>query len=143
MRALKLIAASKVKLAKPKNFSNRFCDFIDCCLVKDQNLRPSAKDLLKHPFLLHGKQLPRQLILKELADKVAMIKAKKKAGIVVEADDEKMSEVPSKDIIETIEYATKARSKTSTGLTVLNQMTINPFLIFVEKYLKLDAISIC
>jgi len=50
MRALTLIPTSDLGLAKPKNWSKLFVEFIAICLTKDPNKRPSAEDLLKHPF---------------------------------------------------------------------------------------------
>ncbi|KAF6136974.1 hypothetical protein GIB67_030738 [Kingdonia uniflora] len=32
-------------------FSPEFCSFIDACLVKDANVRPTAEQLLSHPFI--------------------------------------------------------------------------------------------
>eukprot|EP00457_Paulinella_chromatophora_P008221 gb/GEZN01008251.1/.p1 GENE.gb/GEZN01008251.1/~~gb/GEZN01008251.1/.p1 ORF type:complete len:410 (-),score=51.26 gb/GEZN01008251.1/:221-1363(-) len=38
-------------LPDPENWSNRFISFLANCLVKDPSLRPSAEQLLKHPFI--------------------------------------------------------------------------------------------
>eukprot|EP00735_Rhodelphis_limneticus_P006725 TRINITY_DN19156_c0_g1::TRINITY_DN19156_c0_g1_i1::g.2218::m.2218 TRINITY_DN19156_c0_g1::TRINITY_DN19156_c0_g1_i1::g.2218 ORF type:complete len:493 (+),score=147.20,sp/O80396/M2K3_ARATH/39.43/5e-82,Pkinase/PF00069.20/1.4e-62,Pkinase_Tyr/PF07714.12/2.1e-37,NTF2/PF02136.15/1.9e-17,Kdo/PF06293.9/0.00075,Kinase-like/PF14531.1/0.0063,Seadorna_VP7/PF07387.6/0.073,APH/PF01636.18/62,APH/PF01636.18/1.8,RIO1/PF01163.17/0.17,SnoaL_4/PF13577.1/0.21 TRINITY_DN19156_c0_g1_i1:52-1479(+) len=35
-------------------FSQEFCDFISLCLQKDAEKRPSADDLLKHPFITNN-----------------------------------------------------------------------------------------
>ncbi|KAF5207643.1 Mitogen-activated protein kinase kinase [Thalictrum thalictroides] len=34
-----------------KSFSPEFCSFIDACLLKDANARPTAEQLLSHPFV--------------------------------------------------------------------------------------------
>jgi serine/threonine protein kinase len=51
MRALYLIPDADLGLAKPKNWSKTFVDFISCCLTKDPEKRPSAKEILNHPFM--------------------------------------------------------------------------------------------
>ncbi|KAI9348493.1 kinase-like domain-containing protein, partial [Obelidium mucronatum] len=51
MRALHLIPSSNLGLAKPKNWTKVFVDFIASCLVKDPVKRPSAKEILQHPFM--------------------------------------------------------------------------------------------
>ncbi|KAI8827284.1 kinase-like domain-containing protein, partial [Fimicolochytrium jonesii] len=52
MRALYLIPNSDLGLAKPKNWSKTFQDFIAVCLIKDPIKRPSAAQLLQHPFMV-------------------------------------------------------------------------------------------
>lgn len=42
-------------------FSTEFWDFVDCCLIKDPNLRKSAEDLLKHPFIIFKAKRPNSL----------------------------------------------------------------------------------
>jgi len=45
---------SPPKLQEPDEFSPEFSDFIAACLTKDPKQRPSAKDLLNHPFIQKG-----------------------------------------------------------------------------------------
>ncbi|KAL6054278.1 Serine/threonine-protein kinase 3 [Balamuthia mandrillaris] len=54
MRALFIIASGDdpiPTLRTPEQYSPEFNDFISKCLVRDPDLRPSAADLLEHPFL--------------------------------------------------------------------------------------------
>lgn len=39
------------KLRDQEKWSDNFHSFIECCMVKDPDLRPTAKELLDHPFL--------------------------------------------------------------------------------------------
>ncbi|XP_076048127.1 sterile20-like kinase isoform X2 [Oratosquilla oratoria] len=48
---LKIQKSDPPKLDYPTKYSREFNDFVAKCLVKDPNQRPSAEDLLKHPFL--------------------------------------------------------------------------------------------
>jgi len=43
------------KLSNPKLWSHMFSHFLSKVLVKDPNLRPTATDLLQHPFVLEAK----------------------------------------------------------------------------------------
>ena len=88
MRALTLIPTSDLGLAKPKNWSKLFVEFIAICLTKDPNKRPSAEDLLKHPFLQRAKTLRRDAILADMIQKSKMGKEKSKLGIPVDDDEE-------------------------------------------------------
>ncbi|KAG1052553.1 hypothetical protein G6F46_006364 [Rhizopus delemar] len=52
LRALYLIATNGTpKLQSPESLSDVFKDFLSKCLEVDPELRPSAEDMLKHPFL--------------------------------------------------------------------------------------------
>ncbi|KAJ3088988.1 Serine/threonine-protein kinase 4 [Quaeritorhiza haematococci] len=114
MRALYLIPNSDLGLAKPKNWSKTFVDFIACCLIKDPAKRPSAAQLLQHPFLAKAAGLPRQKIMMELVQKARIAKEKKKAGYDVDDDDEeeeKREEVPQKVVVETMKQAKQAQQQ--------------------------------
>ncbi|RKO91588.1 kinase-like domain-containing protein [Blyttiomyces helicus] len=116
MRALYLIPNSDLGLAKPKNWSKTFQDFIAVCLTKDPLKRPSAAKLLQHPFLAKAKALPRQKILAELVMKAKIAREKRKAGYDADDDDEeeeKRAEVPAKVIVETMKQARQASQQPS------------------------------
>ncbi len=52
MRAIFLITKNKPPILKSKKFSDTFKSFIAACLVKDPLKRPTAKQLLSHPFIV-------------------------------------------------------------------------------------------
>jgi len=43
------------KLSEPEKWSAEFNDFLAKCLIRKPELRPSAEELLKHPFILKSK----------------------------------------------------------------------------------------
>lgn len=52
MRAIFMIPTRPPpKLTEPQKWSQEFQDFIAKCLTKDPNLRPTAVDMLNHPFI--------------------------------------------------------------------------------------------
>ncbi|KAJ3222534.1 hypothetical protein HK099_002207 [Clydaea vesicula] len=111
MRALFLIPTSNLGLAKPKNWSKPFQDLIAECLIKDPNTRPTAIQILNHPFFAKAKNLDRRRIIFELVQKVRVIREKKKAGLDIDdEEDEKKEEIPQKVLSETMKLAKKAQN---------------------------------
>ncbi|KAK7109442.1 serine/threonine-protein kinase 10-like isoform X2 [Littorina saxatilis] len=54
MRVLiKIQKADPPMLEQPKKWTNHFKDFVGKCLVKDPTKRPTAAELLEHPFMKH------------------------------------------------------------------------------------------
>ena len=53
------VCACVCAVSLPETFSSAFADFLALCLDKTPNLRPSAKDLLKHPWLKQPPSLDR------------------------------------------------------------------------------------
>ena len=135
MRALKMIPSSDLGLAKPKNFSKPFVDFVNSCLIKDPNQRPSAAVLLNHAFLKMGAELPRQELIKQMVDKVMYIKEKKKEGIEVTEDDQEalqaQSNVPQKLVSETMKLASTLRANPSYIPEISFASTSGAFSFFV------------
>lgn len=39
-------------------FSDPFCDFVECCLLKEVRNRPKYRKLLDHPFIKHFDETP-------------------------------------------------------------------------------------
>jgi serine/threonine protein kinase len=99
MRALQLIPKSDIGLAKPKNWSKTFVDFVSVCLTKDPVKRPSARDLLNHPFLLKAKDLPRQQLMKDLITKSRIAREKKKQGKEYDEEEEESEKSSSPAVI--------------------------------------------
>ncbi|KAL6064718.1 non-specific serine/threonine protein kinase [Balamuthia mandrillaris] len=67
MRAIFMIPSRPPpRLSDPSKWSKEFNDFVARCLTKDPNERPTAEELLKHPFLKSG--LKNQQVLSELVD---------------------------------------------------------------------------
>lgn len=114
MRALKLIPTSNIGLAKPKLFSKPFVDFVSACLVKNPLKRPTAAEILEHPFLINGKSLDRAALLTNLVQKMADAKASKvvNGAAPVSHDDEdeyKPQEAPQQAVAAAVTYATNIR----------------------------------
>jgi serine/threonine protein kinase len=72
LRAMMLIVSNPPKgLSKPHLWSNEFNSFVRSCLNIHSHHRPSAKDLLKHPFIVcksRGRALISELVSKTLEE---------------------------------------------------------------------------
>jgi len=57
-------------LANHKKWSTEFVAFVDACLTKDPDARPSAEDLIKHPFVqnLKGVSVMKKLISQSIKE---------------------------------------------------------------------------
>lgn len=99
MRALQLIPTSDLGFSKPKLWSKPFLDFVASCLIKDPLKRPSAADLLKHPFLEKAKDMDRNSLMKDLISRARKTKEIAKLGKDDDEDekeDEEVDETSSK-----------------------------------------------
>lgn len=71
MKALYLIIQDGLPpIKEPSKWSPAFLDFIDNCLQKDKNKRPTASELLKHPFLKKACDIEIIPTLIDLAEKL-------------------------------------------------------------------------
>uniref|UniRef100_A0A8C1E5F9 non-specific serine/threonine protein kinase n=1 Tax=Cyprinus carpio carpio TaxID=630221 RepID=A0A8C1E5F9_CYPCA len=75
MRALFLIPRNPAPRLKSKKWSKKFQSFIESCLVKNHNQRPSTEQLMKHPFI---KDLPNERQIRiQLKDHIDRTKKKR------------------------------------------------------------------
>ncbi|XP_077101052.1 TRAF2 and NCK interacting kinase b isoform X3 [Siphateles boraxobius] len=75
MRALFLIPRNPAPRLKSKKWSKKFQSFIESCLVKNHNQRPSTEQLMKHPFI---KDLPNERQVRiQLKDHIDRTKKKR------------------------------------------------------------------
>merc|ERR1712100_16770 len=81
MRVLFMIPREDSPKLKDSHWSPTFVDFLSKCLVKDQNLRPSAEELLQHKFVSNCKS---KAILEDLLEKVKDISASRRFPISYE-----------------------------------------------------------
>ncbi|XP_056593998.1 TRAF2 and NCK interacting kinase b isoform X5 [Triplophysa dalaica] len=75
MRALFLIPRNPAPRLKSKKWSKKFQAFIESCLLKNHNQRPSTEQLIKHPFI---KDLPNERQVRiQLKDHIDRTKKKR------------------------------------------------------------------
>ncbi|KAI7792626.1 TRAF2 and NCK interacting kinase b isoform X5 [Triplophysa rosa] len=75
MRALFLIPRNPAPRLKSKKWSKKFQSFIESCLLKNHNQRPSTEQLIKHPFI---KDLPNERQVRiQLKDHIDRTKKKR------------------------------------------------------------------
>ena len=83
MRALHMIPTTDLGFAKPKSFSPNFRDFVNQCLTRDPRKRPSAEQMLQHPFLAKAVQIGlerRKIVIAELVQKYRKDRQKAREG---------------------------------------------------------------
>jgi len=80
MRALYLIPSiEEFRLENPKKWSKVFNDWLTTALVKNPNERPTAQQLLQHPFVSKIANSPSyKICLVDLLQKVADVKKQKR-----------------------------------------------------------------
>ncbi|XP_042211775.1 serine/threonine-protein kinase 10-like isoform X3 [Homarus americanus] len=89
---LKIQKSDPPKLNYPSKYSKEFNDFISKCLVKDPSLRPTAVELLKHPFI------SKDLDVKPIRDLLLEYKAEVVDEEVDEdGDDQRFSRISEDD----------------------------------------------
>lgn len=92
MRALHMIPTADINFAKPKNFTANFRDFVNQCLTRDPRRRPTAEQMLQHPFLAKAITIgpeKRKIVLAELVQKYRKDRQRAREGYrgPVEEDD--------------------------------------------------------
>jgi len=135
LRVIFLIPArDPPKLQKPDKWSTEFNEFLSVCLQKNPHDRPSAKELMNHPFILRG--IKKQSLLKDLVQETlpALQKAReekkkeeqKRAAEESEDEDGRASNFTPGTTI-TINTATGSvtMSSGSYGTTVINDEEFN------------------
>lgn len=75
------------------NYSKQFCEFVEACLNKDPDNRPSAKELLKFPFIRKAKK---NSYLIDLIERYKRHKASGGSGVSDSDDSESDSQDESK-----------------------------------------------
>lgn len=85
MKVLFLIPKNPPPRLEKDTFSKAFQDFVACCLQRDPKDRPTAKDLLKHPFVRKAKKTT---YLTELIERSARWSATHKSADDEDAYDE-------------------------------------------------------
>jgi len=89
MRALFLIPQQPPPTLKnPKIWPTEFVDFLAKCLIKDYKIRPSASDMLQHPFIKNasGKEILASLVKKCLPD-IELLREAKQSDEDEDEDD--------------------------------------------------------
>lgn len=77
--ALKIPQAEPPTLPHPERFSPELHSFLRSCLVKDYTRRPSAAELLNHPFIVNNQSTP-AILLDMVARTRSAIEAKTAAA---------------------------------------------------------------
>lgn len=116
MRAMYLIPNTELGLAKPKNFSKPFNEFIKYCLVKDPLARPTATEVLEHPFLAKAKASNRTVLIRDAVRKARIAREKKKMGIEYDDDDDEEMAQLSAGFDEVTMAASSASGRTEADL---------------------------
>lgn len=94
-RALFLIPTKQPPtLTEPKKWSDEFNDWVTQCLQKDPEDRPTAKELLNHPFIRKAKSTK---IITEMIEKVIakILEAGGKMKLLQDEEEEEVSELKS------------------------------------------------
>ncbi|KAI3376103.1 hypothetical protein L3Q82_016625 [Scortum barcoo] len=116
MRVLFHIPKSPPPTLSGAEFSKSFKEFTEACLNKDPSFRPTAKELLKHKFIV--KHCKKTSYLSELIDRY---RRWKEEGHSDSSSDDSDSESSNKENSESPEWSfTTVRKKKTDGRKVLN-----------------------
>ncbi|KAL2215342.1 kinase-like domain-containing protein [Thermoascus aurantiacus ATCC 26904] len=106
------------------NFSRAFKDFVDLCLRRDPRERPSAKELLKHPFIKRAKKTTYLTELIERYERWQAIHGNRSS----EEEDDRVQEQPPKPAPEEEDlwdFGTVRPAGRSAGLKAMNDAAAN------------------
>lgn len=107
------------------NFSRSFKDFVDLCLRRDPRERPSAKELLKHPFIKRAKKTT---YLTELIERYERWQAIHGNGSAEDDEDDRVPQPapkPTSDEEDLWDFGTVRPAGRSAGLKALNDSAAN------------------
>ncbi|KAJ3363337.1 hypothetical protein GGF31_001002 [Allomyces arbusculus] len=122
--ALKIIlqGSQPIGLKNAKKRTKLLNEFIQYCLTRDPRQRPSADDLLQHPFLLKAEGLRGKELVADLVQKAKQVRAKKKAGqrIDIDFDDD-----PSKYAVQQSDGQDIGQSPAAAGYATISAVQVN------------------
>lgn len=91
---LKIQKSDPPKLYRPQRWSKEFNNFLERCLTKEPSLRPSADELLKHPFIAQATDS------KPIRDLISEYKAEIVEEVLTTDNEEESSEISSTNPLE-------------------------------------------
>jgi len=109
------------KLRDRDKWSENFHDFIAKCLTKDPSQRPTAEELLKHPFLANPKP---KTLLAQLVENCKQIVEKRGFSIYASDQDEGMSGDEAEDNVD--EFSGTVSQKDHGSLSTKDSTGISP-----------------
>jgi len=115
MRAIFMIPSRPPpKLTEPDKASKDFNDFVAQCLIKNPEQRPTAADLLKHPFITKAKTSSvLTVLIEESNETIAKIGREEAMGLAGGSDSEEEEDGVAGGVVENSNDGTVVRQGTS------------------------------